>query len=313
MISGKYTAAVLLALVLVCLVGIDIAGRHEVIPSSYSRPIQSLSSYIDQLNASRYLTQLLASNSSTETCLCEDISQLPVIYLIMPTYPRMTQKADITKFIYTMIQVPRIHWIVVEDWPHKTDLVTRMLNSSGLNYTHLNAVSAKNSSTGGKRGVMQRNAGLEWIRNNTELGDEGVLYFADDDNTYDIRIFELMRYTKNVSVWPVGLVGAAPYESVNVQNKSVIGWHVNYAPWRKFAVDMAGFAINIRLLHEHPSANFYYKMTAGYQETQFIESLKVTMSDLEPVAHNQTEVLVWHTQTVKFGSHYRPPGPDLEI
>ena len=38
------------------------------------------------------------------------------------------------------------------------------------------------------RGVANRNAGLTWIRENAKKG--GVLYFADDDNTYNIKIFQ---------------------------------------------------------------------------------------------------------------------------
>lgn len=37
------------------------------------------------------------------------------------------------------------------------------------------------------RGVSNRNRGLEWVRANAKTG---VLYFADDDNTYDLEIFE---------------------------------------------------------------------------------------------------------------------------
>jgi len=42
------------------------------------------------------------------------------------------------------------------------------------------------------RGVLQRNAGLAWLRNylDTSRRADGVLYFADDDNTYDLRIFD---------------------------------------------------------------------------------------------------------------------------
>lgn len=36
------------------------------------------------------------------------------------------------------------------------------------------------------RGVSNRNRGLEWIRANAS---DGVFYFADDDNTYDLQIF----------------------------------------------------------------------------------------------------------------------------
>lgn len=37
------------------------------------------------------------------------------------------------------------------------------------------------------RGVSNRNRGLQWLRANAT---SGVFYFADDDNTYDIQLFE---------------------------------------------------------------------------------------------------------------------------
>lgn len=36
------------------------------------------------------------------------------------------------------------------------------------------------------KGVANRNRGLKWVRQNAI---EGVVYFADDDNAYDIRLF----------------------------------------------------------------------------------------------------------------------------
>ena len=36
------------------------------------------------------------------------------------------------------------------------------------------------------RGVSNRMAALEWLRKNAK---DGVFYFADDDNTYDYRLF----------------------------------------------------------------------------------------------------------------------------
>ena len=35
------------------------------------------------------------------------------------------------------------------------------------------------------RGVFNRRAAISWIRENAE--DDGVVYFADDDNSYDTR------------------------------------------------------------------------------------------------------------------------------
>lgn len=40
------------------------------------------------------------------------------------------------------------------------------------------------------RGVSNRNRGLQWIRANAT---RGVFYFADDDNTYDIELFDEVR------------------------------------------------------------------------------------------------------------------------
>ena len=38
------------------------------------------------------------------------------------------------------------------------------------------------------RGVAARNAAIKWIVDNAEAA--GVMYFADDDNAYDLRIFQ---------------------------------------------------------------------------------------------------------------------------
>lgn len=54
------------------------------------------------------------------------------------------------------------------------------------------------------RGVFNRRAALDWIRTYAE--PSGVIYFADDDNSYDVRIFEEIRQTRVVAVFPVGLV-----------------------------------------------------------------------------------------------------------
>ena len=50
---------------------------------------------------------------------------------------------------------------------------------------------------------------------------EGVIYFADDDNTYSLDIFEEMRTTKTVSVWPVG-IGKFKVLALLVENPNAI-------------------------------------------------------------------------------------------
>lgn len=60
---------------------------------------------------------------------------------------------------------------------------------------------------------------------------------------------------------------------------------------------MAGFAVNLEVLLAHPNASMPY--WAGHEEDQFLQSLDVNMQDLEPLASNCTQILVWHTKTVK--------------
>ncbi|KAK3092306.1 hypothetical protein FSP39_001073, partial [Pinctada imbricata] len=233
---------------------------------------------------------------------------LPMIYLITPTHSRLEQKADLTRLYQTLLHVKNIHWILIEDSDKKTNLVKNFISGCRIPYTHLNVQTPpqlKLKSSDPKwlkpRGVLQRNAGLTWIRTalNPSKNNGSVVYFMDDDNTYSIELFEEMRYTNKVSVWPVALVGDLRYESPKVENKTVVGWFTYYKPDRPFAMDMAGFAVNMRLFFENPSAWFSNNVQRGYQESTILQQLKVSLADLEPKADDCTRVLVWHTRTEK--------------
>jgi len=50
-----------------------------------------------------------------------------------------------------------------------------------------------------------------------------------------------------------------------------VGFFDSWPAGRRFAVDMAGFAVNIRLLHQYPNATLIYK--AGYEEDSFLQGL----------------------------------------
>ncbi|KAL4239057.1 Galactosylgalactosylxylosylprotein 3-beta-glucuronosyltransferase 1 [Mactra antiquata] len=255
----------------------------------------------------RQLDELKVELRRAETRLSQrdnDLSSLPKIYLITPTHTRPEQKADLTRLSYTLRHVPNIHWIVIEDSPSKTVLVKKFLAGCKLSYTHLNVATPENYKLKESdpnwlkpRGVLQRNAGIDWIQKQPQT--KGVVYFADDDNTYDLQVFEEMRFTVKVSVWPVGLVGYLWYESPVIKNGKVSGWYTYWKPNRKFAMDMAGFAVNLRLFKENPSAVFHMKAGRGNLESDLLTQLGVTMDDLEPKASGCTKVLVWHTRTEK--------------
>ena len=105
------------------------------------------------------------------------------------------------------------------------------------------------------------------------------------------RISFKMRYIRKIGVWPVGLAAGFPYESPVVVNGKVRDWFSAYKrTQRKFPIDMAGFAITGELLMTHPNASFNLNETKGFMESNFIESLGVTVDDLEPRADNCTKV-----------------------
>ncbi|XP_066506978.1 galactosylgalactosylxylosylprotein 3-beta-glucuronosyltransferase 1 isoform X2 [Hoplias malabaricus] len=232
--------------------------------------------------------------------------QLPTIHIITPTYTRPVQKAELTRLANTLLHIPNLHWTVVEDATHRTPLVSKLLRSTGMNHTHLSietprAYRLHREPRGSRvpRGTAQRNLALRWLRENFShrTDQRGVVYFADDDNTYSLELFEEMRSTQKVSVWPVAFVGGLRYESPKISAGKVSGWRTVFDPHRPFAIDMAGFAINLKLILRKPQAYFKLKgVKGGYQESSLLREL-VTLEELEPKANNCTKVLVWHTRT----------------
>nr|XP_008530390.1 PREDICTED: galactosylgalactosylxylosylprotein 3-beta-glucuronosyltransferase 3 isoform X2 [Equus przewalskii] len=209
---------------------------------------------------------------------------LPTIYVVTPTYARLVQKAELVRLSQTLSLVPRLHW-----------LLAQRLREGEPGWVR-------------PRGVEQRNRALDWLRGGGGAvggekdppppGTRGVVYFADDDNTYSRELFEEMRWTRGVSVWPVGLVGGLRFEGPRVQDGRVVGFHTAWEPNRPFPLDMAGFAVALPLLLAKPNAQFDAAAPRGHLESSLLSHL-VDPKDLEPRAANCTRVLVWHTRTEK--------------
>lgn len=230
---------------------------------------------------------------------------LPVIYVVTPTHARPHQRAELTRLSQTLLHVPALHWILVEDSAERTTSVADLLAQSELQYTHLHVqtpppMKLKDSDPNWlkPRGVEQRNEAIRWLRENRSPKDHGVVYFADDDNTYSIKIFKEMRNTRKVSVWPVGLVGGLRYEGPLVTGGKVLGFHTAWKTHRPFPLDMAGFAVSLSLLLSHPKAQFDPNAERGFLESSLLAPL-VTLEELEPKADNCTKIWVWHTRTEK--------------
>ena len=129
------------------------------------------------------------------------LEALPKLYIITPTYTRYTQQADLIRMSNTLKHVANLFWILIEDAEQNTELVTDVLKNSGLEYVHLHTRTHKdlllktNDPRWKKhRGVDQRNHGLAWIRKSVPPHTPGIVYFADDDNTYHLKLFEEVMY-----------------------------------------------------------------------------------------------------------------------
>lgn len=133
-----------------------------------------------------------STNSSNKNASSD--SHLTTIIAITPTYKRLTQKLDLVSLCQTIMHIRGLLWLVIEDSKSKSSLVQRVLSRCSVNSVHLNIVTTKQTKKAVQRGVEQRNAGLDWARKyckeNCDNICNGVIYFMDDDNKYDLRVFE---------------------------------------------------------------------------------------------------------------------------
>ena len=225
---------------------------------------------------------------------------VPIIYFITHTYTRIEQVAELTRLSQTLLNVKNLVWLIVEESEDCSSIVSLVLFGvrDKIPYVHLTSPMPEmyKAESFTPRGISSRNAGLKWIIDHEMMLPPGIVYFGDDDNTYDLRLFEEIRLTKKVSMFPVGFIGTNGFSSPIVQENKVIGFSDPCFVGRKFPVDMAGFAVNIEVLKIHKPSMPYL---ARQEETIFLENLNLTLEDIEPLANNCTEVLVWQTQTVK--------------
>ena len=145
-------------------------------------------------------------NSQQRTFHSESVDR--TIFVITPTYKRDTQKVDLTTLNQALSLVENIVWIVVEDSDSPSKMVSNLLSRSRVKSIHLTMRTPEDQVVRSSwwrwlsrqhrphRGVAQRNVALSWLRKEyqsySKYGCDGVVYFADDDNRYDIEIFEIV-------------------------------------------------------------------------------------------------------------------------
>lgn len=189
-------------------------------------------------------------------------SEEPVIFFVTPTHKYHAQLVDLTRMsqflqLASKVRNHNIYWIVVEDRSDQcSPQIRQLLQRSDVPFAHLFRESTyyANAQYGFKvnKGINQRNRAMDaltdYYKQDRPESKEAVLYFADGDNAYDLRLVAELVQTKAVSVFPVGFTAKKLYERCVVDGSSgkVIGF-VGWWGGRKFPVDMAGFALSLEV------------------------------------------------------------------
>uniref|UniRef100_A0A0K0DWW7 Galactosylgalactosylxylosylprotein 3-beta-glucuronosyltransferase n=1 Tax=Strongyloides stercoralis TaxID=6248 RepID=A0A0K0DWW7_STRER len=224
------------------------------------------------------------------------------IIIITPTYKRITRYPDIIRLANTLQHLSEIHWIIIEDGHKKSSGVERILNNTNIPFTY---IASKTPSGIPKRGWWQRDKALDLLISSKSKfikpNQKGIVYFADDDNSYDLRLFNnYIRNVKKIGVWAVAF-SSSPIEAPIVKNGKVVGFQSYYAPNRKFAMDMASFAISLDLFISKPNVRFTMDPSKYSQSPEpiLLTGLGIEREDLEPFGYNSKikEVFVYHTKT----------------
>ncbi|RAL52924.1 hypothetical protein DM860_007692 [Cuscuta australis] len=226
-----------------------------------------------------------------------------LLIVVTSTEPRPFQAYYINHIAHTLKRVPPpLLWIVVE--MNSQSLGTAdMLRRSGVMYRHL-VCSDKNVTEVKERRVHMRNTALSHIETHRL---DGIVYFADDDKTYSLELFEEMREIRRFGAWPVPRMAAnnrhVLLEGPVCKGAKVLGWHTNDVRKRirRFHVEVSGFAFNSTILWDpkrwhRPTLQpirLIDGLRDGFQATTFIEQLVEDENQMEGIPPNCSRVMLW--------------------
>lgn len=203
------------------------------------------------------------------------------INIVTCTYPRPYRINFLSHLKNILIKVPNIRWIVVDDNNHADPELKDFLPDFA---TLLYFGPTKD------KGNAQRNYAWEYIYD-SKL--DGIIYNADDDNVYDIKLFEEIRQTHKFGIMPVGNLPTRDGQTERplLDNKGRFkGWNSYWD--RKYATDMAGFCFHVSMLDKIKKPFWTQKGFAG--ETEFISKIIRSPQDMEFLCNKCTETYVWH-------------------
>lgn len=206
------------------------------------------------------------------------------IIVVTATYERK-RRMDMIGHLKSVLEGrDDVTWIVVEDAADKDAHLSSYLPDFAV---YLNKGPTRDF------GHAQRNFAFEYI---VDKGLKGVVYNADDDNWYNPLIFEEIKKTKRISVFPVGNLGPAGIERPIIRGGKFLSWQAGWLS-RKFPVDMAGFAFRSELLEKIDRPYWDYSGRGG--ESEFISKFAELPDDLEFLCDDCTRLMVRHNELLK--------------
>lgn len=118
-----------------------------------------------------------------------------LVLVVTATYKHSTQMASMTNLMQTLREVPPpIHWIVIEDEKQKSDRIRNLLKRSTLQNSHLAFISSEQNPTlWDMKTAKERSFALQYIRHRFANQTQALIYFADANHIYDVRLFDLIR------------------------------------------------------------------------------------------------------------------------
>ncbi|RMZ92919.1 galactosylgalactosylxylosyl 3-beta-glucuronosyltransferase 2-like, partial [Brachionus plicatilis] len=161
--------------------------------------------------------------------------------------------------------------------------LSKFLKRSGIKYAHLNRYIKDEQLLVKNLSLEQYDEGFNWLRRNYQnIDQDGVVYLARIQTSYEPKVFELMRQTKKVMVWPVGLVNNSLYTRPVCIDQRVVSW---FCPWKceddLYPIHESAFAINLKLLVENGNQMIgNHRKHGDFFVTYFLKSF-VSMEELE--------------------------------
>lgn len=184
-------------------------------------------------------------------------SRLPV-FVITPTYERAVKSdgqprdCHLARVAHAIDESGAVAcWIVVEDAAQPSTSVQTVLRK----YPGVKSVHFAHGPTR-QFGNAQRGAGLQHV---LDSEGPGMVVFADDDNLYDARYFDLIATAgaaahsrgQDMLALAVGCLGPWRIERPYHISGRVVGWDASWIE-RRFPLDTAGFAVHTRALRDVP-------------------------------------------------------------